>query len=109
MDATALLLTTSMRDFAIAAGLATSAFGPAAAANVLNNGDALALLIGGILCSVVLGLLVDLLGAARWSTPKKCPRSISNRPRRPALARPDHEELPLCRRIFCRSGWARVK
>jgi predicted Na+-dependent transporter len=30
--ATALLLTTSMRDFAIAAGLATSAFGPAAAA-----------------------------------------------------------------------------
>uniref|UniRef100_UPI002606A210 hypothetical protein n=1 Tax=Trebonia sp. TaxID=2767075 RepID=UPI002606A210 len=30
--ATALLLTTSMRDFAIAAGLATAAFGPAAAA-----------------------------------------------------------------------------
>ncbi|HEX4396319.1 MAG TPA: hypothetical protein VH136_01665, partial [Trebonia sp.] len=28
----ALLLTTSMRDFAIAAGLATAAFGPAAAA-----------------------------------------------------------------------------
>jgi predicted Na+-dependent transporter len=30
--AAALLLTTSMRDFAIAAGLATAAFGPAAAA-----------------------------------------------------------------------------
>ncbi len=40
---------------------------------MLNNGDALALLIGGILCSVVLGLLVDLLGAARWSTPAPAP------------------------------------
>jgi diguanylate cyclase (GGDEF)-like protein len=50
-------------------GWTVTSFGPAAGANVLANGDALALLIGGILCSVVLGLLVDLLGAARWSTP----------------------------------------
>jgi len=54
-------------------GWTVTSFGPAAAANVLNNGDALALLIGGILCSVVLGLLVDLLGAARWSTPAPTP------------------------------------
>ena len=50
-------------------GWTVTSFGPAAGANVLANGDALALLIGGILASVVLGLLVDLLGAARWSTP----------------------------------------
>jgi diguanylate cyclase (GGDEF)-like protein len=50
-------------------GWTVTSFGPAAGASVLANGDALALLIGGILCSVVLGLLVDLLGAARWSTP----------------------------------------
>ncbi len=54
-------------------GWTVTSFGPAAGANVLNNGDALALLIGGILCSVVLGLLVDLLGAARWSTPATTP------------------------------------
>jgi diguanylate cyclase (GGDEF)-like protein len=54
-------------------GWTVTSFGPAAGANVLNNGDALALLIGGILCSVVLGLLVDLLGAARWSTPAPTP------------------------------------
>jgi diguanylate cyclase (GGDEF)-like protein len=50
-------------------GWTVTSFGPAAGASVLANGDALALLIGGILASVVLGLLVDLLGAARWSTP----------------------------------------
>jgi diguanylate cyclase (GGDEF)-like protein len=54
-------------------GWTVTSFGPSAGANVLNNGDALALLIGGILCSVVLGLLVDLLGAARWSTPATAP------------------------------------
>jgi diguanylate cyclase (GGDEF)-like protein len=54
-------------------GWTVTSFGPSAGANVLNNGDALALLIGGILCSVVLGLLVDLLGAARWSTPATTP------------------------------------
>jgi len=54
-------------------GWTVTSFGPSAGANVLANGDALALLIGGILCSVVLGLLVDLLGAARWSTPTPAP------------------------------------
>jgi diguanylate cyclase (GGDEF)-like protein len=54
-------------------GWTVTSFGPSAGANVLNNGDALALLIGGILASVVLGLLVDLLGAARWSTPATAP------------------------------------
>jgi diguanylate cyclase (GGDEF)-like protein len=54
-------------------GWTVTSFGPSAGANVLANGDALALLIGGILCSVVLGLLVDLLGAARWSTPATTP------------------------------------
>jgi diguanylate cyclase (GGDEF)-like protein len=54
-------------------GWTVTSFGPSAGANVLNNGYALALLIGGILCSMVLGLLVDLLGAARWSTPATTP------------------------------------
>jgi diguanylate cyclase (GGDEF)-like protein len=45
-------------------GWTVTSFGPAPAANVLADGDALAVLIGGILVSVLLGLVVDILGAA---------------------------------------------
>jgi diguanylate cyclase (GGDEF)-like protein len=54
-------------------GWTVTSFGPSVGANVLDNVDALALLIGGILCSIVLGLLVDLLGAARSSSPATAP------------------------------------
>ncbi|HEY2282839.1 MAG TPA: bifunctional diguanylate cyclase/phosphodiesterase [Solirubrobacteraceae bacterium] len=46
-------------------GWTVRAFGPAADTGVLANGHALALLIGGCLLSVLLGLLVFLLGGAR--------------------------------------------
>jgi diguanylate cyclase (GGDEF)-like protein len=45
-------------------GWTVTSFGPAAGASVLADGDALALLIGGILLSVLLGLVVDILGGA---------------------------------------------
>jgi len=45
-------------------GWTVTSFGPAPAASVLADGDALAVLIGGILVSVLLGLVVDILGAA---------------------------------------------
>jgi diguanylate cyclase (GGDEF)-like protein len=50
-------------------GWTVRSFGAALAAGVLANGDALALLIGGILLSVLLGLLVFLLGAPRAAAP----------------------------------------
>jgi diguanylate cyclase (GGDEF)-like protein len=50
-------------------GWAVTSFGPAAGANVFADGTALAVLIGGILLSVLLGLLVDVLGAARPPEP----------------------------------------
>jgi diguanylate cyclase (GGDEF)-like protein len=53
-------------------GWTVRAFGPPAGAGVFANGHALALLIGGCLLSVLLGLLVFLLGAAhpRTQAPK---------------------------------------
>jgi diguanylate cyclase (GGDEF)-like protein len=45
-------------------GWTVTSFGPAPGASVLADGDALAVLIGGILVSVLLGLVVDILGAA---------------------------------------------
>jgi diguanylate cyclase (GGDEF)-like protein len=68
-------------------GWTVTSFGPSAGASVLANGDALALLIGGILCSVVLGLLVDLLGAARWSTPATTPAPTEDEAKAEAEAR----------------------
>ncbi len=50
-------------------GWTVTSFGPAADTSVFDNGDALAVLIGGILLSVLLGLLVDVLGAARMRAP----------------------------------------
>jgi diguanylate cyclase (GGDEF)-like protein len=50
-------------------GWTVTSFGPAADTSVFDNGNALAVLIGGILLSVLLGLLVDVLGAARMQTP----------------------------------------
>jgi predicted Na+-dependent transporter len=62
--ATALLLTTSMRDFAIAAGLAAAAFGPAAAAPLGLYG--IAVLIWG---TAVAGLLRNRTAESQKSTP----------------------------------------
>ena len=81
-------------------GWTVTSFGPSAGANVLNNGDALALLIGGILCSVVLGLLVDLLGAARWSTPATAPARRRTRQRPAPRPRP----APTRRTARCPTG-----
>ena len=70
--AAALLLTTSMRDFAIAAGLATAAFGPAAAAPL-----------------GMYGILVLVWGTAaagalrrRTAVPGMTPQSAPHRPER---------------------------
>jgi diguanylate cyclase (GGDEF)-like protein len=61
-------LTTNLHD-----GWSVKSFGPALATGVLANGDALALLIGGILASVLLGLLVFVLGAPRAPAPAPAP------------------------------------
>ena len=66
--ATALLLTTSMRDFAIAAGLAAAAFGPAAAAPLGLYG--IAVLVWG---TAVAGVL-------RQRTPKARPENSNSKP-----------------------------
>ena len=50
-------------------GWTVTSFGPVADMNVFDNGNALAALVGGILLSVLLGLVVDVLGAARMQAP----------------------------------------
>jgi diguanylate cyclase (GGDEF)-like protein len=50
-------------------GWTVTSFGPATAASLFTDGDALALLIGGILLSVLLGLLVFVLASPRRATP----------------------------------------
>jgi diguanylate cyclase (GGDEF)-like protein len=62
-------------------GWTVTSFGPAPAASVLADGNALAVLIGGILVSVLLGLVVDILGAAA-------------RPSGPAVAEANAEAEP---------------
>jgi diguanylate cyclase (GGDEF)-like protein len=59
-------------------GWSVTSFAAAASADVLSNGTALAVLIGGILLSVLLGLLVFLLGAPRRSAPAPKPRTVPN-------------------------------
>ena len=50
-------------------GWTVTSFGPAADTSVFDNGNALAVLVGGILLSVLLGLLVDIIGGARTQAP----------------------------------------
>jgi len=50
-------------------GWTVTSFGPAADTSVFDNANALAVLIGGILLSVLLGLLMDVLGAAHMQAP----------------------------------------
>jgi diguanylate cyclase (GGDEF)-like protein len=50
-------------------GWTVTSFGPATGASVFTDGDALALLIGGILLSALVGLLVFVLGSPRRATP----------------------------------------
>jgi predicted Na+-dependent transporter len=82
-DATAVLLTTSMRDFAIAASLATAAFGPAAAAPL-----------------GLYGILVLIWGTATapsdTAIPGERPTPLLRRPRPPGVrARRSADWLPL--------------
>ncbi len=60
--------TTGLRD-----GWTVTSFGPAAGASVFTDGDAFAVLIGGILLSVLLGLVVDVLGGTRSPAPTPAP------------------------------------
>ncbi len=53
-------------------------YGPAASAGVLTDGESLALLVGGVLLSVLLGLLVFLLGTRRGRTPAPKARQLPN-------------------------------
>jgi diguanylate cyclase (GGDEF)-like protein len=69
-------------------GWTVTSFGPAVDANVFADRDALAVLIGGILLSVLLGLLVDVIGAARASLPAPAPTDAE------AQAGEDAGELP---------------
>jgi diguanylate cyclase (GGDEF)-like protein len=54
-------------------GWTLTSFGPAAGTSVFSDGGALALLIGGVLLSVLAGLLVFLLGARRTPAPIAAP------------------------------------
>ncbi len=65
-------------------GWTVTSFGPAAAASVLADGDALAVLIGGILLSVLLGLVVDILGGAA-RPPAPAPAEAEAQAQRSAL------------------------
>jgi diguanylate cyclase (GGDEF)-like protein len=58
-------------------GWTVTSFGPAPAASVFSDTKALAVLIGGILLSVLLGLIVDVLGAARVQAPAPAPAETS--------------------------------
>ncbi len=50
-------------------GWSVTSFGPAADTSVFDNANALAVLVGGILLSVLLGMIVDVLGAGRPPAP----------------------------------------
>ena len=50
-------------------GWTVTSFGPPASVGILANGDALAMLIGGVLLSVLVGMLVFLIGTGRAWTP----------------------------------------
>ncbi|MGH2904819.1 MAG: EAL domain-containing protein [Solirubrobacteraceae bacterium] len=50
-------------------GWTVTSFGPAADTSVFDNANALAVLVGGILLSVLVGLVVDIVGGARTQAP----------------------------------------
>ena len=58
-------------------GWTVTSFGPVADTSVFDNANALAVLIGGILLSVLLGLVVDVLGAARMQAPTPAETSVA--------------------------------
>jgi diguanylate cyclase (GGDEF)-like protein len=71
-------------------GWIVTSFGPAVDANVFADRDALAVLIGGILLSVLLGLLVDVIGAARSSLPAPAPADAGAQAGEATGELPDH-------------------
>lgn len=74
-------------------GWIVMSFGPAAGASVFTDGDAFAVLIGGILLSLLLGLLVDVLGGTRspalTPAPAEAEAEIETEADLPAGALPD--------------------
>ena len=60
-------------------GWSVSSYGPPAKAGVFENGNALALLIGGCLLSALAGLLVFVLGGARTTVWAQAPKSARKR------------------------------
>ncbi len=89
-------------------GWTVRTFGPAADAGTLANGDALVVLIGGILLSVLLGLLILVIGGLRPRSPARVrqPRGSSNVELYDALTGLPNSVLMLDRagRLVARAG-----
>jgi diguanylate cyclase (GGDEF)-like protein len=87
-------------------GWSATIFGAAAAAGVLEDSKALALLIGGILASVLLGLLVLLLGTGRLASSRRRASEGSPEPFYDALTGLPNRALTLdlAERMVARAG-----
>jgi diguanylate cyclase (GGDEF)-like protein len=87
-------------------GWTVRSFGPAVDSGLLTDGDALALLIGGCLLSVLLGVLVFVLGGARASAPAWKPRTVPHADLYDVLTGLPNQALTLDRaeRIVARAG-----
>ncbi|MGO9447293.1 MAG: EAL domain-containing protein [Solirubrobacteraceae bacterium] len=70
-------------------GWVVTSFGPAARTSVFTDGDAFALLIGGIALSVLFGLLVDVLAAPRPEAPAEAETEAVAEADTPAGESPD--------------------
>jgi diguanylate cyclase (GGDEF)-like protein len=87
-------------------GWTVRSFGPAADAGLLADGHALALLIGGCLISLLLGLLVFVLGSGRASPPRWQTRTLPHADLYDVLTGLPNQALTLDRaeRIVARAG-----
>jgi diguanylate cyclase (GGDEF)-like protein len=87
-------------------GWTLRSFGPAVDAGLLTDGHALALLIGGCLISVLLGLLVFVLGGGRESGPARTTRELPHADLYDVLTGLPNQALTLDRaeQIVARAG-----
>jgi diguanylate cyclase (GGDEF)-like protein len=87
-------------------GWTVRSFGPAAGAGLLTDGYALALLIGGCLLSVLLGLLVFVLGGGRARVPAPTTRDLPHADLYDVLTGLPNHALTLDRaeRVVARAG-----